>query len=236
MNAVAADPESFSSRGGGTPGDEIVGETVMQKDGDEHRVERRALDAPLKPRVVRDKWSVVFEENARELLETIVGRGDADLLADFARPLAAANLLAYLGFEGVSAPELIDWCEGIINASDNFVGDPDVRAHGLRAREAVIAAVDSSVERVRSAPDDSVISAMVQSGHAMTSQEIYSDIMITIGGGLNEPSHALSTAAYALLTQPDQRHAWTRRRRFGNVSSRRPCAGFRRSACCSLGA
>ena len=208
VSAVAADPETFCSRGGGTtPGDEIVGETLMRKDGQEHRLERRALDAPLKPRVVHDHWAPIFEANARNLLADISDRGEVDLLAEFARPLAARNLLAYLGFDGVSTPELIDWCEGIIDASGNYVGDPDVRAHGLRAREAVIAAVDDAVARVSATPDASVISAMVHSGHVMTSQQIYSDIMITIGGGLNEPSHAFSTATFALLTRAEQRQA-----------------------------
>ncbi len=207
VSAVAGDPKTFSSVGGGTPGDEIVGETVMQKDGEEHRLERRALDAPLRPRIVRDQWSAVFGANAKELLDRIVGRGGADLLAEFARPLAAANLLAYLGFESTTTVELIDWCEGIINGSSNFVGDPDVRAHGLRARRAVIAAVDAAVERVSAVPDESVISAMVHSGHEMSSSRMYADVMITIGGGLNEPSHALTTATFALLTHPDQRAA-----------------------------
>jgi cytochrome P450 len=211
VSTIAADADTFSSvGGGGTPGDEIVGETVMNKDGDQHRAERRSLDAPLKASIVRDRWSGVFDANARDLLSRIADRGEADLLADFARPLAAANLLAYLGFAGVSTPDLIDWCEGIINAAGNYVGDPDVRAHGLRARAAVVAAVDAAVARVSAIPDDSVISAMVHSGHAMASQHIYSNIMITIGGGVNEPSHALSTATYALLTQPDQREALER--------------------------
>lgn len=207
VSAVAGDPETFSSAGGGTPGDEIVGETVMQKDGEEHRGERRALDAPLRPRIVRDQWSAVFEANAKELLDRIVGREEADLLSDFARPLAAANLLAYLGFDDTTTVELIDWCEGIIDGSSNFVGNPDIRAHGLRAREAVIAAVNAAVERVSAVPDESVISAMVHSGHKISSSRMYADIMITIGGGLNEPSHALTTAAFALLTHPDQRAA-----------------------------
>lgn len=208
VRAVASDPETFSSRGGGgTPGDEIVGETLMKKDGPEHRAERRALDGPLKPNVVRDKWSAVFTDNTRNLLDEIADRGEADLLADFARPLAAANLLAYLGFEGVSIPDLIDWCEGIISSGGNYVGDPDVRAHGLRARDAVIASVDAAAARVAAVPDDSVISAMVNAEHVMTAQQMHSDIMITIGGGLNEPSHGFATATYALLTRPAQYQA-----------------------------
>lgn len=206
VSAVAADAATFSSSGGGaTPGDEITGQTVMQKDGEAHRQERRALDGPLKPHIVRGQWAEIFAANTRALLDQIAERGEADLLAEFARPLAATNLLAYLGFTDVSAAELIDWCEGIIDSAGNYVRDPDVRAHGLRARAAVIAAVDAAVERVGDHPDGSVISTMVHSGHEMSSQQMYSDIMITIGGGLNEPSHAFSTGVYALLTHRDQR-------------------------------
>ena len=207
VDAIARDPELFSSQPGGaaTPGDRVVGATLMQKDGEAHRRDRRALDAPLKPRIVHGHWSSVFETNTNALLDALADRDSADLLAEFARPLAASNLLAYLGFEGVSVDELIEWCHGIIIAAGNYADDPDVWARGFAAREAVIAAVDAAVERVRASPDDSVISAMVHAETLRTREQMYSDVMITIGGGLNEPSHALATTTYGLLTNPDQR-------------------------------
>ena len=49
-----------------------------------------------------------------------------------------------------------------------------------------------------------MISSMVNAEQPMTPEQIYSNIMISIGGGLNEPRDALLTSVYGLLTNPDQ--------------------------------
>jgi cytochrome P450 len=50
-----------------------------------------------------------------------------------------------------------------------------------------------------------MISALLESSEAFTVDEIRTNVMVTIGGGINEPRDALGSAIYALLTQPEQR-------------------------------
>ncbi|WP_230396432.1 cytochrome P450 [Streptomyces blattellae] len=204
---VSRDWETFSARED-TPGPEhkIIGETLMSFDGEEDHLRlRRMMDAPLKPRALREHWEPVFRANAAALLDDLAGRGEADLFADFATPLAAMNLASFLGFEGVSAQQLIDWCKGIIDAGGGYMlDDAGIWERGFAARDGVIAATDAAADRVRGNPDPSMISSIINSPEPMTPQQLYSNIMITIGGGLNEPRDVLLTAAYGLLTNPDQ--------------------------------
>jgi cytochrome P450 len=202
---VSRDWETFSAEED-TPAPEnaVVGETLMARDGDEHARLRRMMAAPLRQSSIREHWQPVFRANTDALLAELADRGEADLFADFATPLAATNLASFLGFIDVSAEELIGWCKGIISSADNYLNDPEVAARGYAARAGVIGAVDTAIERLQGHPDPSMISSMINADEPMTAEQIYNNIMISIGGGLNEPRDVLLTATYGLLTNPDQ--------------------------------
>jgi cytochrome P450 len=203
--AVDRDPEIFSSMEPDSLMHRVMGETLLRKDGAAHRRERAALEAPLKPRTVRDHWTPVFQQNADALLDDLVARGEADLFTGLAAPLAARNLAAFLGLEGVSAEELIRWSQELIDAMGNYQDDPEIWTRAFAARDALGTAVDEAIERVRAVPDHSVISAMINAPDPLTVEQVHSDVMVVVGGGLNEPRDALLTATYALLTHPEQR-------------------------------
>jgi cytochrome P450 len=203
--AVDRDPEIFSSMEPDSLMHRVMGETLLRKDGAAHRRERAALEAPLKPRTVRDHWTPVFQANADALLDRLAPRGEADLFPELAAPLAALNLASFLGLGGVSAEELIRWSQDLISAMGNYQDDPEIWTRAFAARDALLAAVDEAIERVRAVPDHSVISAMIHAADPLTVQEVHSDVMVIVGGGLNEPRDALLTGTYALLTHPDQR-------------------------------
>jgi cytochrome P450 len=203
--AVDRDPEIFSSMEPDSLMHRVMGETLLRKDGAAHRRERAALEAPLKPRTVRDHWTPVFQRNADALLDELVARGEADLFAELAAPLAARNLASFLGLEGVSAAELIRWSHDLIGAMGNYQDDPEIWTRAFAARAELLTAVDQAIGRVRAVPDHSVISAMINAEDPLTVQQVHSDVMVVVGGGLNEPRDALLTATYALLTHPGQR-------------------------------
>jgi cytochrome P450 len=118
--------------------------------------------------------------------------------------LAAINLASFLGFTDVSAEELISWCKGIISSGDNYMNDPEVTVRGFAARDGVMDAVDAAIDRLQGNPDPSMISSMINAEEPMSAEQIYNNILISIGGGLNEPRDVLLTATYGLLTNPDQ--------------------------------
>lgn len=204
---VERNPEIFSSSENPSLMTRSIGETLLRRDGAAHRRLRRAAEPPLRPRVVKEHWLPLFTRHTDALLAGLVERGEADLVADFAGPLAARNLAALLGLRGVGADAMRQWSQAIIDAAGNYGEDPDIWARCARAVADLDTAMDEVLPALRREPDHSVISSMLHAGDPLTEDEIRTNIRVFLGGGLNEPRDALATAVYALLTHDDQRRA-----------------------------
>ena len=63
---------------------------------------------------------------------------------------------------------------------------------------------DSLHDRHRAAPNNSALSVMLNAEDPIEMTQIYANIKIAIGGGINEPRDALNTILFGLLTNPDQ--------------------------------
>ncbi|MDX2600222.1 cytochrome P450 [Streptomyces caniscabiei] len=196
-------PEVFSSREQGSLLLRTVGPNLLREDGPQHRRLRTAAEPPTRPRQVRDLWARAFEQNAHDLLERIAGRGEADLIADFAEPLAAVNLALVLGLRNATADDIADWSRAMMAANGNYADDPDVWLRAERATRAIEEAVAEIAEAVRTEPDGSVISSMVHADIALP--EIQNNVKVVIGGGVNEPRDVFGVGARALLDRPDVR-------------------------------
>ncbi|MEW2398270.1 cytochrome P450 [Streptomyces sp. NPDC046862] len=196
-------PEVFSSHEKGSLLLRTVGPNLLREDGPEHRRLRAAAEPPTRPRQVRDLWAGAFEKNAHALLERITGRGEADLIADFAEPLAAANLALVLGLRNATADDIAGWSRAMMAANGNYADDPDIWLRAEQATLAIEEAVEEIAETVRREPDGSVISSMVHADVELF--EIQNNVKVIIGGGVNEPRDIFGVGAQALLSRPDVR-------------------------------
>jgi hypothetical protein len=182
-----------------------MGNALLRKDGEAHRRERAAVEAPLRPRTVRDHWMPAFEKNTNDLINGFLDRGEADLFTEFAGPLAARNLALFLGLRGVTDGDLLEWSQAFIDGGGNYRDDPAVWSRCDRANEAVNDALDEVMPYLRQHPDESIVSAMMHADDPLTKDEIRANVKVVIGGGLNEPRDSIAVAIWALLTHPEQR-------------------------------
>ncbi|WP_460071397.1 cytochrome P450 [Streptomyces sp. YKOK-I1] len=196
-------PEVFSSREEGSLLLRTVGPNMLREDDPDHRRLRAAAEPPTRPRQVRDLWAGAFEKTAHDLLEGIAGRGEADLIADFAEPLAAANLALVLGLRTTSAADVSDWSRAMMAANGNYADDPGVWLRAERATRAIEEAVAEAAEAARREPDGSVISSMVHTAAPVELSEIQNNVKVIIGGGVNEPRDVFGVGAWALLHRPE---------------------------------
>lgn len=90
----------------------------------------------------------------------------------------------------------------MIDGIANYAGDPEIEATCHRATSSIDRAIDDRLDEVRSTPDHSLLSVMLESG--MPLDNVRANIKLTISGGQNEPRDAIAGAAWALLTHPDQ--------------------------------
>lgn len=200
------DQDTFSAfeRAERSPMIRAMGRPMLRKDDPQHKVERNAVSPALRPIAVKKHWAGIFRSNAAKHMAVVreLGQG-ADLVQHFAVPYAADNLSAVLGFDDVHHADMKNWSHTLIRGGANVTDDPAVWADTAIVCEQI----DAAVERVLSKPFDpdnpSMISAMISAG--LPEDILRANVRLTISGGMNEPSHVIASAVWALSAYPDQR-------------------------------
>lgn len=210
VTTVEQHPEIYSANERGSLLYRVMGHPFMRKDGEEHHRERKAVESPLKPNAIKNHWFPIFEANTKYFIDALRGRHEAELVKDLFGPLAARNLAYLLGFLGEGsgyAPDHFDtklevWSQTMMDAVGNYGDNPEIWAKADVSTAEIDAEIDRAIQRVQTRPDESVISAAIHANYKMPLESLRAAVKVIIGGGVNEPRDALSTATYALLTHP----------------------------------
>jgi cytochrome P450 len=184
-----------------------IGTSMLRLDGTEHKRIRTASDEPLKRRALHRNWSTVIDDLVAQTIAPLRSRGSADLMRDFAAPLTGACLAQVLGLADASAADIERWSAAIIAGLINNTDDQDVWATAKIACDEVRGCVKSALERVRRAPDGTVVSAMANAplDDPLDFEEIVSNVELIISGGFNDARDAIATLSWHLLTHPEAR-------------------------------
>jgi cytochrome P450 len=198
-------PEIFSSQEQNSMMNRAIGATILRLDGEAHSRIRTALEPGLRQGSVKEFWKSEFEAVVASLFDQLEGRGEADLVADFAAPCAAACLGRVLGLRGASPADLIRWSQAIIDGCGNYANDTQIWKRCEDASLEIDAAIREARPYLMEHPDGSLLSALQNSPSSFTLEEIKSNVMVLMGGGLNEPRDAIAVGTFALLSNPQQR-------------------------------
>ena len=202
---VKDNPALFSSNDPNTPMKRAFqAHTLMRKDGDDHMRERMAMAPAFSPKVIRTDWMPQYMRVAEEYVSRLPRGETVDLLLALAGPYAARGLAILLGIEEASDDDLQHWSQTLIDAAGNFGWQDEPFARSDRANDEMNRLFDSLQDRHRAVPNNSALSVMLNADDPIETTQIYSNIKIAIGGGINEPRDALNTILYGLLTNPDQ--------------------------------
>lgn len=203
--AVKDNPELFSSNDPNTPMKRAFqAQTLMRKDGAEHLRERNAMAPAFAAKTIQSEWIPRYREIAEAYLDRLPKGEVVDLFSALAAPYAARGLAVLLGVEEASDAQMDGWSQALIDASGNFGWAPEPFARSDKANDEMDALFDSLQDRHRADPNSSAFSVMLNADDPIAMSQIYSNIKIAIGGGINEPRDALCTILYGLLTNPDQ--------------------------------
>ena len=202
---VKDNPDLFSSDDQNTPMKRAFwAHTLMRKDGDDHLRDRMAMAPAYAPKVIQNDWMPHYERTAEAYVGRLVRGEIIDLYDVLSGAYAARGLAFLLGIEDASDDELIEWSQALINGAGNFGWDPKPFERADRANEGIHKLLDSIKYRHRSRPNHSAFSVMLNADEPISEKQMYANIKIAIGGGINEPRDALNTIIYGLLTNPDQ--------------------------------
>jgi len=202
ISASEKNIDVFSSQQPNGLMNKVMGHNLMRKDGAPHKVERKAILPSISPQAVKAHWYDVFSGLANELLDDLMPKKKAELVADFALPYAGECLKAMTGLIENSYADIDRWSQAMIDAISNYEGNPDIEEMGHTAVREIHEAIDERVTDLDPETDLSLLGVMLNAGLPMDS--IYANICLAISGGQNEPRDALAGAIWALLTHPDQ--------------------------------
>lgn len=208
---VKASPELFSTNDPSTPMKRAMwSHTLMRKDGQEHRRERMAMNGAFSPKVIANDWIPHYEKIARDYVARLPKGETVDLFPALSGPYAARGLAILLGMEEATDEQMQEWSQALIEGAGNFGWQDKLFERSDRANEEVHALLDSVTERHIANPNNSAFSLMLNADNPIPKKQMYANIKIAIGGGINEPRDALNTIIYGLLTNPEQLEEVTR--------------------------
>ena len=191
----------FSSHQPGGLMTELMGENMMRKDGEAHRIERKQALPSLSPKTVRQVWLQQFKTNTETVLNDLQGREHCDLVSDYAMPVSAHALRNITGLLNMTVTQMDASSQAMIDGIANYAGD---RAIESRCNEAT-ALIDQCIDDAWADSgniEHSMLHVLKQAKQPLNS--IRANIKLAISGGQNEPRDAIAGAVWALLTHPKQ--------------------------------
>ncbi|KZM51279.1 cytochrome P450 [Labrenzia sp. OB1] len=215
---VKDDPVLFSSDDPVTPMRRAFrAHTLMRKDGDQHRRERMAMQRAYSPKVIDTDWAGLYRKICADYLDRLPRGETVDLFTELCGPLAARILAHILGLDDVGDDDMQRWSQVLIDGAGNFgfAEGPFRRSDAANAE--MDAVFENLVPRHRATPNNSALSMMLNARDPIPMSQIFANIKIAIGGGINEPRDALATIVYGLLTNPDQLEEVKRQEAWGDA-------------------
>ncbi len=200
---AASHPALIDSRVTPSPLDRTMGgESILVLDGEPQKKLRTMLDPSLRPRVVETSTPELIEPLVSAFLDTLEGRGSADLMSEYFEPVSVLGLGRVLGLGHLDGDTLRRWFHGLAQGAINFEDDPAKWAVADATGAEIDRELAPVLERLFTAPNDSTISIMLQ--HAEGSfrdrvAQILPTLKVILLGGMQEPGHAAGSTIVGLL-------------------------------------
>src|SRR5947207_11547468 len=157
VEAVLRDGDRFSSRVNDDTMGPIMGRTILAMDGDEHRRHRELVARAFRASSL-ERWAdEVINPSVHRLLDQIVPRGKADLVAEFTACFPVQVIGAILGIPVDDYDRFQDWADGIT------MGPRDLKRSKAASR-AMTDYLEPIVAERRANPTGDLLSELVTAG------------------------------------------------------------------------
>jgi cytochrome P450 len=203
--SVLRDWQTFTTDSSKSPIRSTFGAQMLSTDGPERRRYRTEAQPSFASRSIRQEWQGPIEETCADLIDGFSDRGESDLLPDFASRLSVLTVAMILGLPADDESRLRSWYDSFARALADFSDDPEVREPALEAAEKFRTYLGRRIEEFRKKPDTSLLSRFAQAcPERMSEEEIFSNVMIILFGGIETTESMLLNALWALFRHPAQ--------------------------------
>lgn len=180
---------------------QVVGPSMLSRDGAEHGRHRDPFARPFRLARVRERFTGLVEAETDRLIDTIEADGRAELRRALAGPLAARVVAEALGLRGTSTDDVLAWYDSIVDAVAGVAAGREVTAAGHSA----FAALSESVGPTLASDPDSSLVAAAGAGGDLSRSEVVSNVAVLLFGGIETTEGMIANAILHLLSFPEAR-------------------------------
>src|SRR5262245_5110630 len=196
--AVLTDPGRFSSSVYEHVMGPVMGKTLLEQEGDEHRASR-ALVSPLFRAKLLDRWRTeLVEVVVHELIDRFACRGIADLVREFTFAFPVQVIARLMGLPRADYVRFQQLSIELLSVVYHW----DI---GMAASAALKKYFGEVLAERRRDPQDDLISTLAESeidGERLSDDEIFAFLLLILPAGVETTYRASGNLLVAMLTEP----------------------------------
>lgn len=181
-------------------------QTMNSTDAPEHTRLRKFVSRAFTPRAMT-AWQAAINEVADELVDAMVARRRADIVADLAKPLPNRLIATMLGIPREDHTRFLEWSDAAVEGAFAPL-TPRGLALSMRSGQATMAMyrkLDPMIRQRRRMPGDDLISMMAgpEGDDALSDDEVFWSASMLVGAGSETTTNLLSGLFLTLVQQPE---------------------------------
>ena len=204
VRAVLADFETYTVDTEHSIIRDMFGRHMMTLDGPQQVRHKKQCMPMFSPRDLAASVGSSLDERVARLIDELAGGGGGELRSQLARPLAVETVTQILGLPLDQALQIACWYDRFAEALANFARHADVRAEGHEASRQFASLVGSVLESFDDDAPDSLLKRLAHTDDRLTDDEIVSNALIIMFGGIETTEAQLCNTVWSLLSHPDQ--------------------------------
>jgi cytochrome P450 len=184
---------------------QTFGYHMLTAEGADHERYKAAARKTFMPKFIRENLEAGITRLADGLIDGFAAAGEVELRRAFAARLPVQVMLMLFGLPPEEEKHLRVWYDSFEAALANFTHDPDVTAAAQHNVKAFHALLTKYMAKVRAAPDDSLLSALVNAtgDNRLNDDEIRRNASIILFGGISTVEALILNLFYVFYRFPD---------------------------------
>ncbi len=181
---------------------DLMSMSMVDFDPPDHTRLRTLVNPFFTPRQM-ETWRGRIQAITDELIDAVEGKGQMDLIEEFAFPLPIRIITEILGVPTEDCSKLHRWTSLTADALGDPVAFQQVGAH----LQAFYTYLLTLIERKRQTPADDLVSKLIQAeaeGGQISQRELVTMIFLLITAGHDTSDNLIGNGMLALLTHPEQ--------------------------------
>jgi cytochrome P450 len=163
---------------------QVVGPSMLTRDGSEHARHRAPFAESLRLAAVRERFQPVVESETDALIDAFEGDGQAELRRRLAGPLAARVVARLLGLEAADTAAMLGWYDAIVDSVNSITAGREPTVAGAESFEALRSAVEPTLGALGD----------------LSAEETVSNAAVMMFGGIETTEGMIANLVFHLLT------------------------------------